>query len=185
MDTSNLLAANLLESTSVALAGGVRPAVADALSALGARLVSYGPGDEDLDAEAWAAEHAPVHALVYDAAASFADGGADALRDAVDDGWSAIQAVAGAALIPSRSGGAIVLIAPHPAAGVHATAVRAALENTARTLSIEWARFGITTTAITPGESSSDADIATLVAFLVSPAGAYFSGCRFELGAVG
>jgi hypothetical protein len=49
---------------------------------------------------------------------------------------------------------------------------------------VEWARFGITATSIAPGPSTRDAEIATLVAFLVSPAGGYFSGCRFELGAV-
>jgi hypothetical protein len=77
-----------------------------------------------------------------------------------------------------------VLLTPRTSAGEHATAARAALENTARTLSIEWARFGITTTAITPGPATPDAEIAALVAFLVSPAGEYFSGCRFELGVV-
>jgi NAD(P)-dependent dehydrogenase (short-subunit alcohol dehydrogenase family) len=128
---------------------------------------------------------APVHALVYDAAPRFAEGGADALRAAVDDGWSAIHAVATAAFIPSGQGATIVLLAPRGHDGPHATAVRAALENTSRSLSIEWARFAITATAITPGAGATDEEVATLVAFLVSPAGAYFSGCRFELGAVG
>jgi NAD(P)-dependent dehydrogenase (short-subunit alcohol dehydrogenase family) len=167
------------------MAGGVRAEVVDALNGLGARLVTLDGGVEEVDAEAWAAEHSPLHALVYDAATSFADGGADALRAAVDDGWSAIHAVATTAFIPSGRGAAIVLLAPRAAAGPHATAVRAALENTARTLSIEWARFGITTTTIAPGAGPSDGEVATLVAFLVSPAGAYFTGCRFELGAVG
>jgi hypothetical protein len=189
MGTPELLLPDLLSERTVALAGGARAAVVSALSGLGARLVSLGGGvnalAHELDAEAWAAEHSPVHALVYDAAAVFADGGAAGLRAAVDDGWSAIHAVATTAFIPTGRGAAIVLIAPREAAGAHATAVRAALENTARTLSIEWARFAVTTTAITPGASTSDADIATLVAFLVSPAGAYYSGCRFELGAVG
>jgi hypothetical protein len=185
MEVAELLQAKLLASSSVALAGGVRPAVVDALSALGARLIALDAGAEDLDPEAWAAEHGPVNALVYDAAASFADGGADGLRAAVDDGWSAIHAVATAAFLPAQLGATIVLLAPRVTDGAHATAARAALENTARTLSIEWARFAITTTAITPGATTADADIGTLIAFLVSPAGRYFSGCRFELGAVG
>jgi NAD(P)-dependent dehydrogenase (short-subunit alcohol dehydrogenase family) len=93
----------------------------------------------------------------------------------------AIHAVASAAFIPSPRPAAIVLIAPRTGDGAHATAVRAALENIARTLSIEWARFAITTTAITPSPDTSDEEIATLVGFLVSAAGGYFSGCRFEL----
>ena len=189
MAAPELLLANLLRERTIALAGDVRPAVVAGLSRLGARLVALDGGvnalAHGLDAEAWAAEHAPVHALVYDAATSFAAGGADALRAAVDDGWSAIHAVATAAFIPSRRGAAVVLLAPHAGAGAHASAARAALENTARTLSIEWARFGITATAIAPGSVTSDDEIATLVAFLVSPAGGYFSGCRFDLGAVG
>jgi NAD(P)-dependent dehydrogenase (short-subunit alcohol dehydrogenase family) len=77
-----------------------------------------------------------------------------------------------------------VLIAPAAGAGRYADATRAGLENLARTLSIEWARYGITVTAIAPGVATRDEDIALLVAFLLSPAGDYYSGCRFELGAV-
>jgi NAD(P)-dependent dehydrogenase (short-subunit alcohol dehydrogenase family) len=178
-----LLVPNLLDGRTVALAGGVRPAVEAGLSGLGARLVAVAA--EEPDPEAWAAEHAPIHALVYDAAASFGAGGDTRLRGAVDGGWSAIHTVATAAFIPAAQGATIVLLTPPAGAGPRAAAVRAALENTARTLSIEWARFGITTTAITPGAGTSDEEIATLIAFLVSPAGGYFSGCRFDLGTVG
>ena len=59
-----------------------------------------------------------------------------------------------------------------------AEAARAALENLARTLSIEWARYGIRTTALTPGAEWSDDDVGDLVAYLVSPGGDYFSGAR-------
>lgn len=177
MAVPELLVADLLRERTVALAGGVRAAVTAELAGLGARLVEA--------AEICAVAHASVHALVYDAAPRFADGGADALRAAVDDGWSAIHALATAAFIPSGQGAAIVLLAPREHDGAHATAVRAALVNTCRTLSIEWARFAITPTAITPGAGTTDEEIATLVAFLVSQAGSYFSGCRFELGAVG
>jgi len=180
---SMLLKANLLSERTIALAGGVRPAIGVALSALGAHLLTLDGAVED--AGSWAAEHAPVDALVYDAGPSFGPGGPDALRAAVDDGWSAVHALATAAFIPSGQGAAIVLLAPRANAGAYATAVGAALENTARTLSIEWARFRVTTTVIAPGAGTTDEEIATLVAFLVSPAGGYFSGCRFELGAVG
>jgi hypothetical protein len=74
------------------------------------------------------------------------------------------------------------VIAPRPDAGAFAAAARAALENLARTLSVEWARYGITATAIAPGASSTDDQIAELVCFLISPAGDYFSGCVFSLG---
>jgi NAD(P)-dependent dehydrogenase (short-subunit alcohol dehydrogenase family) len=175
--SERVLKADLLGERTIALAGGVRPAVETLLRGLGARTVTL--------EQARGAVHARVHALVYDAAASFGQGGADALRAAVDDGWSAVHALATATFIPSGAGVAIVLVAPRPEQGAYATAVQAGLENLARTLSIEWARFGITTTAISPGPSTTDEAIATLVAFLVSPAGGYFSGCRFELGAVG
>jgi NAD(P)-dependent dehydrogenase (short-subunit alcohol dehydrogenase family) len=187
MDAPELLQANLLRGRTVALAGGVRAALRAELTRVGARLVPLDGGvdGDELDAAAWAAAHAPVHALVYDATASFADGGAGALRASVDGGWSDVHAVATAAFIPSGRGAAIVLVAPRERDGEYASAVRAALENMSRTLSVEWARFGITTTVITPGAGTTDEEIATLVAFLVAPAGGYFSGCRFELGAVG
>lgn len=185
---SELLLPGLLSERTVALAGGARPEIVSALSGAGAHIVelggSAGMPEHERDAEAWAAAHAPIHALVYDADHGFGPGGADALRDAVDEGWRAIHAVATTALIPSGQGGAIMLLAPRAGAGVHASAVRAALENTARTLSVEWARFAITTTAIAPGAGTSDQEVATLLTFLLSRAGAYFSGCRFELGAV-
>lgn len=183
MATPQLLVANLLDGQTIALAGNVRAEVASRLGGLGARLAVLDGGVEELDPATWAADHGPVHALVYDAAASFADGGDGPLRAAIDNAWRAIHAAATAAFIPSRRG-AIVLLAPTASAGARATAVRAALENTARSLSVEWARFGITAAAITPGAGTPDDEIATLVAFLVSPAGSYFSGCRFDLGAV-
>jgi NAD(P)-dependent dehydrogenase (short-subunit alcohol dehydrogenase family) len=51
----------------------------------------------------------------------------------------------------------------------------------ARTLSIEWARLAIRPVTVSPGEPG---DVAELVAFLASAAGAYYSGCVFELGNV-
>jgi lipopolysaccharide/colanic/teichoic acid biosynthesis glycosyltransferase len=91
--------------------------------------------------------------------------------------------VANGALIPAGAG-AIVLIGPRPDAGAHTEAVAAALENLARTLSVEWARYGISATAVVPGARTSAEDLATLIAFLCSVAGAYCSGCRFDLDAI-
>jgi NAD(P)-dependent dehydrogenase (short-subunit alcohol dehydrogenase family) len=78
-------------------------------------------------------------------------------------------------------GGRIVYIAPAPDAGAHAEAARAGLENLARTLSIEWARYGITPLTIAPGTDTSAGEVAALTAYLASPAGAYFSGCLLDL----
>lgn len=75
----------------------------------------------------------------------------------------------------------MVIIAPRPDAPFALAAV-AALESLARTLSVEWARYGITATVITPGTDTTEDQIAELACFLVSPAGDYFSGCRFSLG---
>ena len=79
-------------------------------------------------------------------------------------------------------GGKLVLLGPRPRDGAHAAALGAALENTARTLSIEWARYAIRTAAILPGDATTDDDVAKLVAYLASPAGDYFSGCAFAMG---
>jgi hypothetical protein len=140
---------------------GVRLAVAGAGDAVAARARALG-ADVAPDGE--------IDVLVWDGAAF---GG----RAALDAAWEVIQpAVAGAL----AGGGLIVLIAPPPG-DAHAEAARAGLENMARTLSIEWARLGIRPVAVLPGAAD---DVAELVAFLASPAGAYYSGCCFELGNV-
>lgn len=163
----------LLSDRSVALGGRLPPAIAERLSALGARTVACDGHDEER-ALHWAQAEGPLDALV------FGGGGLENL----DEGWALIRSVASGALIPA-SRGAVVLIAPTPSEVDHAEAVRAALENLARTLSVEWSRFGITTTAIVPGNTTSIDDLSTLVAYLCSLAGAYFSGCRFDLDSLG
>jgi NAD(P)-dependent dehydrogenase (short-subunit alcohol dehydrogenase family) len=120
-----------------------------------------------------AGEEADV--LVWDGAAAFASSsGVAAVRAALEDGWDAIRDAMADGLL-------IVLLAPPPG-DAHAEAARAGLENMARTLSIEWARRGIRPVAVTPGVATSAEEVAELVAFLASPAGSYFSGCRFDLG---
>jgi hypothetical protein len=96
---------------------------------------------------------------------------------ALDEAWDAIRAHA---LPPDRTGRLIVLIATPPG-DAHAHATRAGFENLARTLSIEWARYKSRPVAILPAAATSDDEVAELVAFLASRAGAYYSGCAFTL----
>ena len=94
---------------------------------------------------------------------------------ALDETWDAIRAHM---LPPGRTNGLIVLIAP-PRGDAHREATRAGIENLARTLSIEWARYATRAVAILAGEEPGA--VAELVAVLASPAGAYYSGCAFTL----
>jgi NAD(P)-dependent dehydrogenase (short-subunit alcohol dehydrogenase family) len=182
------LASGLLADRRVAIAGDGPGAQATraALQTLGAEVHTLPAGSlaDEEEAAAWAQARAPLHALVLDARATFAAGGPEGLRAALEHAWRAGRAVATGALIPSADTGRLLLIAPPPDAGPHAGAARAALENLARTLSVEWARHGVTAVAITPGTATGDAEVAELVCFLVSPAGGYFSGCRFDLDSV-
>ena len=180
-----LLREQLLDGEVIAVAGDVLGLVHDELVGLGAQVHELDRGLDDERAERWASGLAPgLGALVFDAGAAFGGGGAAALSQALEDAWVAVRAVAVGALIPGEAAGKVVLIGPRPDAGRCARAARAALENLARTLSIEWARYAITVTAVLPGVHTGDEQLATLIAFLASPAGNYFSGCRFELGAI-
>lgn len=177
-----MLRRGLLEGRAVALAGAPPPTIGGALVDLGARVLEL---DSELDEDAardWAAGVAPLHALLYDAAPGFAGGGADGLRQSVERAWVATRAVATGALVPAGAG-KVLLLAPRPDGGMFAAAARAALENLARTLSVEWARYGVTAAAIAPADGTREADLAELVCFLVSEAGEYFDGCLFELAA--
>jgi NAD(P)-dependent dehydrogenase (short-subunit alcohol dehydrogenase family) len=167
---------------------------------LGALVYRCAPGDKcapggDAPVEAALAEARSIDLLVLDCASVFAaarSGGEDrdgadpgareALRVCLDWSWSVTHAVVNAAFLPADRGGRIVYLAPAPDAGEHADAARAGLENLARTLSIEWARHGITPVAIAPGAGAQGAgEMAALTAYLASPAGSYFSGCLLDL----
>jgi len=155
--------------------GPLGEATSAACRKLGARTPDFVPDEHE----------GPLDTLVIDAAGRFAAAPPDGLaplRAAADDAWVAARAAATAVMIDTTGGGKIVLLAPAPDAGPHAEATRAALENMARTLSIEWARYDIRVTAIHPHASTPLADVAALVAYLASPAGDYFSGCVFSLG---
>jgi citronellol/citronellal dehydrogenase len=162
-------------------------------AALGARVVTVDGDLADEDAVAVAVGAlGHIDVLVVDAASAFtaAGGGMAGLRRAVDDSWNVVRAVVNASWVTdgetrggAANGGKVVFLAPAADAGEHANAVGAALENAARTLSVEWARFGVRITAVRPREGASDDERAELVAFLASPAGDYFTGCSFYPGA--
>jgi NAD(P)-dependent dehydrogenase (short-subunit alcohol dehydrogenase family) len=190
---------------------GIGSAVVAVCASLGARVAECATDaveEAALDAAvARAAEEIDgIDLLVLDGAALFARGlargaarqasagghsGADAhggaaahaaLRECMDGAWNATRAVInGAFLQAAESRGRVVYLAPAPHAGEHAAAAIAGLENLARTLSIEWARYAITTVTIAPGAATAADEVAALVAYLASPAGAYFSGCLFDL----
>jgi hypothetical protein len=180
-----LLRQGLLDGRAVALTSGVPPAIRDALGGLGARALELEP-EAELDEErvsSWAGAAGSLYALVYDSRPAFGDGGQVGLRECLERGWVVVRGVATGALIPARAG-KVVLIAPRPDAGSFASAARDALENLARTLSVEWARYGLGAVAIAPGAVTTDEELAELVSFLVSPAGEYLTGCTFELGLI-
>ena len=179
-----MLRAGLLEGTVVATAGGAEH-VAAACAGLGATTVALAADLLDEDAvTAAAARLGPVGTLVCDATPAFvaAGGGVEGLTAGLEGAWNAARAVANAVWRPGE-GGKLVLLGPRPRDGAHAGALGAALENTARTLSIEWARHAIRSTAVLPGDATTDDEVATLIAYLASPAGDYFSGCAFTLTA--
>ncbi len=142
------------------------------------------------------AESASIELLVVDGDALFAAGAAArqpggesqhaaaALRACLQASWNVTQAVVTRAFLAREQAGRIVYLAPPAAAGEHAAAARAGLENLARTLSVEWARHAITVVTIAPGEASAAGEVAALTGYLASPAGAYFSGCLLDLSGV-
>jgi NAD(P)-dependent dehydrogenase (short-subunit alcohol dehydrogenase family) len=194
----------LLGRASAAAGDSVGADLDSACTALGARVWPCELAAETaVDGQADATERAATQALadagaiqllVVDAASVFsharADGrhaarqDGDAARDALgaclDASWNVTRVVAERAFLPDSRGGRIVYIAPRSNAGAHADAACAGLENLARTLSIEWARHGVTAVAIAPGMVSA-AELAALTAYLAAPAGAYFSGCLLDL----
>lgn len=197
-----LLRPGLLDGQVIAVAGrsgGLGRAAAGVCGALGAHVEQMGDEGHRLDllderatGEALAAIAAPegrLDTVVIDAASAFAlaaaqdeVGEAEPLRIATTVAWAVARAAATRVMIDAPGGGKLVLLAPAPGAGRHAAAAWAGLENMARTLSIEWSRHQIRTTAVAPGERTGAQEMASLVAYLASPAGDYFSGCVFSLG---
>jgi NAD(P)-dependent dehydrogenase (short-subunit alcohol dehydrogenase family) len=179
----------------LASADSLGSAVGEACTGLGARVQMCAPEVADetivdqtvLDA---VAEAGSLDLLVVDGAGLFAHGLANgggaraALRTCLDATWNVTRAVVNHAFLPAEPSSPtarIVYLAPAPAAGAQADAARAGLENLGRTLSIEWARHGITLVTIAPGDGTAASEVAALTAYLASPAGAYFSGCLLDL----
>jgi NAD(P)-dependent dehydrogenase (short-subunit alcohol dehydrogenase family) len=177
------------------LAGHViaRAGTGDLLDAAAARLTALGASVEPLPApnsddpeealgaaaEALAARKAP-NAVVIDASGE--GDGADAFRSGLDAAWMAARAIVSRSWIPAGHGGPIVLIGARPAHDPWVAGARAAVENLARTTSIEWARWRIRPIAVLPGAVTAPEEVADLVAYLLSDAGGYFSGCVLDLG---
>jgi NAD(P)-dependent dehydrogenase (short-subunit alcohol dehydrogenase family) len=198
-----LLRPGLLEGSSTVVAGAAAPATtpgsfADAVTAalreLGAdvRRCELAADDRPAlhgalggDVERALEGHDQIDALVVDARAIFAAAGAGraALARCLQATWELTREVASEAFVPAGAG-RIIYLAPAPAGGAHAGGARAGLENLCRTLSIEWARHGITTVTVAPGQGTSAGEVGALVGYLCSPAGAYFSGCLLDLGGV-
>jgi NAD(P)-dependent dehydrogenase (short-subunit alcohol dehydrogenase family) len=192
---SRLLCAGLLEGVSVLIGGApavphrvraqtrahepVAYAVRSACADLGASLLEW----DAAPAPARARQGARPDVVVFDGAGAFAACAPDreALDRCMELAWELTRTVADSAQLSAGWAGRIIYIAPPQGAGAHAGAVQAGLENLARTLSIEWARHGVTTTAIAPGVRTAPEEIGALTAYLASPAGAYFSGCLLDL----
>jgi hypothetical protein len=174
-----LLRTGLLDGVELVVARG--GAAGPRAAAAGARAAALGARVRELEVEPAGAEpdpDGPADVLLWDGEGAFAAAdGVDAVRACLDGAWLAVRPVATKAM---PEGGLVVLLAPGPG-DAHREAARSGLENLARTLSIEWARFGVRPVAILPGSESAEAEVAELVAYLASPAGAYYSGCAFTL----
>jgi citronellol/citronellal dehydrogenase len=124
-------------------------------------------------------------------------------RLAVDAAWAVTRLVAERALIPRR-GGVVVFVGFSPRRGIpgfaHAASARAALENLAAGLSLEWSRYGIRSVCISPGTIATEGleqygaepaqwaraipmqrlglpnEVSSLIAFICSPGGSYVTG---------
>lgn len=167
--------------------------------------------------------HGPIDTLVNNAGGQFMapaeaitpKGFRTVIRLNVESAWLMSHTVATTCMIgadgaPSRGGKIInITLSPHNGmpAMVHSGAARAAVENMTRTLSIEWARFGIRVNAIAAGQIATDTfmtkypesvrdnaasdvplqrlgtvdEMAWQVAYLASPAGDFASGAIFTI----
>lgn len=123
-----------------------------------------------------------LDAAVIDAASIFGGGGTEGMAESLDASWMFARAAATAGMI-QRGGGTIVFVAPASKVGdLPATAVADGLENAARALSVEWARFDVRVVAVCPRAGARKPDVAALVLWLCSASGTYAAGCRISPG---
>ena len=77
----------------------------------------------------------------------------------VDAVWHLTRVVAERSMIPTR-GGVVVFVGFSPRRGIpgyaHSAAARAALENLASGLALEWSRYGIRAVCVAPGSISTE-----------------------------
>lgn len=188
---STVLAEGLLDGVGVCVAFEDAGPVTGRLADLGASVTTWtaAPGADEADDVA-AVEAAKAldgaGVLVVDALSrfrSFEGGVVERLRAAVDGSFVVLRAVTDELWIkPGVPGGKVILVAPSAGDGEYAAACGAALENTARTLSVEWARYGVRVVAIVPRAGSQSGDVAELVGFVASLGGDYYSGCVLRPG---
>ena len=110
-------------------------------------------------------------------------GARGALRGCLDGAWEATRAVANAAFIRQRAAGAIVYLAPAPARRRDARRCGARGPGEPRANAVD--RVGALRDHDgddrSRGRDCRRARLAALIAYLASPAGAYFSGCLLDL----